>query len=402
MDKNKYIKIMSIVITSVIIMYLVVLLVNVIKKPTQTFVAEKGRIYKEEFTEGFIIRDETLIEVEDANRGIAPIKSEGEKVAKGENVYRYFVENEEEINKKIEEIDVKIQENINEDDTYFSTDIKLINNQIDKCLDNVHDNRNSIQTILQEKNNINSNLTQKVKIKAENSDNDTLKELVNERNEYEKSLENNSEYIPAENSGVISYRVDGYEEEFHTGDFSYLNEEFLNKINIRTGQIIAGSANKGKIINNFKCYVACVLDSDEAKNAATGSSLKLRLQSTEEIPAKIIYKATQADGKELLVLEVSNNVTQLIQFRKSSFDVIWWSSSGLKIPNAALKYDGEVAYVIRNRGGLKEQIFVKILKSNDKYSIVDNYTYSELEKLGYDASTLRYKKSISVYDEIEL
>ena len=131
-------------------------------------------------------------------------------------------------------------------------------------------------------------------------------------------------------------------------------------------------------------------------------TIKIRLKTGEEIPAKIVYKAGQPDGKQLIVFEINKCVTQLIQYRKMTFDVIWWSDSGLKIPNNALKYEGDVAYVIRNRGGLKEKIFVKVLKSNDKYSIVSNYTYSELEELGYDAETLRYKKSISVYDEIEI
>ena len=72
--------------------------INLLKRPTETFVVEKAKIYKEEYTEGYIIRDETIINVENSEREIVPIKSEGEKVAKGESVFRYCRDDEQEIN----------------------------------------------------------------------------------------------------------------------------------------------------------------------------------------------------------------------------------------------------------------------------------------------------------------
>lgn len=381
-------------------MYLIVLLVNLIKKPTETFVVEKGKIYQEEFAEGYIIRNESIINIEDKSKGIVPIKAEGEKVAKGESIYRYCIDNEEEINKKIEEIDLEIQQNFNTDDAYFSTDIKLINNQIDQKLDNLYEN-NNIQKIIQEKNDINTYLTKKIKIKSENSNNTTLKTLMDKRNSYENQLKDNSKYIKADSSGVISYRIDGLETKLKTDDFSYLNEEFLKELDVQTGQIIASSLEGGKIVDNFRCNIACILKSDEAKNSEVGKNVKLRLQNSEEISAKIVYKSVESDNKILLVFEINDSVVDLIKYRKTSFDVIWWSDSGLKIPNSAIKYEDNFSYVIRNRAGLKEKILVKVLRKNEKYSIVENYSYAELKDAGYDMSKLSNKKSISVYDQIE-
>lgn len=381
-------------------MYLIVLLVNLIKKPTETFVVEKGKIYQEEFAEGYILRNESIINIEDKSKGIVPIKAEGEKVAKGESIYRYCIDNEEEINKKIEEIDLEIQQNFNNDDAYFSTDIKLINNQIDQKLDNLYEN-NNIQKIIQEKNDINTYLTKKIKIKSENSNNTTLKTLMDKRNLYENQLKDNSKYIQADSSGVISYRIDGLETKLKTDDFSYLNEEFLKELDVQTGQIIASSLEGGKIVDNFRCNIACILKSDEAKNSEVGKSVKLRLQNSEEISAKIVYKSVESDNKILLVFEINDSVVNLIKYRKTSFDVIWWSDSGLKIPNSAIKYEDNFSYVIRNRAGLKEKILVKVLRKNEKYSIVENYSYAELKEAGYDMSKLSNKKSISVYDQIE-
>ena len=400
LDKKKIIRVAVIAVCIVVFIYLLVLIINLIKRPTETFVVENGKIYKEEFSEGYIIRDESIIDIPEHENGIASIKSEAQKVAKGEAVYRYCTENEKEINKKIEELDLKIQETLNEEQSYYSADIKLINSEIDGKLDNLHES-NNLQEIQQQKNEINMYLTKKIKIRAQDSNNTELKSLITEREAYEKQLTNNSEYILAEKSGIISYRIDGLEDSLKMEDFSYLSKDFLEGLNTQTSQIIATNLDRGKIVNNFKCNIACILKSEEAKNAQIGKFVKLRLQDSEEISAKIVYKEQQSDDEILLVFEITDSVENLVIYRKISFDVIWWSDSGLKIPNSAIAYEGDFAYVIRNRAGLKEKIIVKVLRSNDKYSIVENYSYAELKEAGYDITTLSSKKSISAYDQIE-
>ena len=198
---------------------------------------------------------------------------------------------------------MEIQNNLSNDDTYFSTDVKLINNQIDKKLDEVCES-NSLKKINQSKTEISTYLTKKMKIKAENSNNETLKKLVNERNSYENQLNSNSKYITADRSGVISYRIDGLESSLKNGDFSYLNEQYLKSLDIQTGQIIALSSTSSKIVDNFQCNIVCILDSDEARNSEVGKSIKLRLQNSEEVPAKIVYKANEKNNKVLLVFEI--------------------------------------------------------------------------------------------------
>ena len=395
-------KVVVIGVCIVISIYLLVLMINIIKKPTSNFVVEEGKIYKEEPAEGYIIREENLIDIPNSSNGIVAIRSEGEKVARGESIYRYCIENEEEINNNISNIDKQIQELIgnDEDEEYYSADIKIINTQIASKLDTLYE-VDDLQKISQGKTEIGNYLTKKIKIRAEDSDNEELKSLLKQRESYEKQLKDDSTYIEAEDSGVISYRVDGLETKLTANDLSYLNESYLSDLKLETGKLIASTTDSGKIVNNFKCNIACLLDSEEAKNCEVGKTIKLRLQDSKEVSAKIIKKDEQSSGKQLIVFEVANSVVDLIKYRKISFDVIWWSYSGLKIPNSAIKYEGDFAYVIRNRAGLKEKILVKVLKTNNKYSIVENYTYNELKEAGYDMSSLSNKKTISVYDQIE-
>ena len=80
--------------------------------------------------------------------------------------------------------------------------------------------------------------------------------------------------------------------------------------------------------------------------------------------------------------------------------MIWWSDTGLKVPNKAIVQENDLNYVVRNRAGNFEILLVKVKRKNDKYSIVSSYSANELEKLGIEKNN--YVKTISIYDELIL
>ena len=103
-------KTIIIILGIVILIYVIYCIYKLIREPTDTFTLEEGKLYSEESVTGYIIRDEVVIQGENYKNGIMQIKTEGEKVAKGEAIFRYYSNNEESLTKKIEELDVKIQE----------------------------------------------------------------------------------------------------------------------------------------------------------------------------------------------------------------------------------------------------------------------------------------------------
>ena len=60
----------------------------------------------------------------------------------------------------------------------------------------------------------------------------------------------------------------------------------------------------------------------------------------------------QNENNVVIVFKIEKCVEELIGYRKISFDVIWWSYSGNKIPNNAIQYEkkgeNKVAYVTIN------------------------------------------------------
>lgn len=392
------------IIVIAIIIYAIYSIVNLAVKPTDSFLVENGKISFEETTYGYIIRDETVIKGENYKNGISEIKAEGEKVAKSEAIYRYYTKGEEELLQKINNLDIKISEVMEKENDIYTADIRNLDTQIHKKIYEVND-VNDVQKIREYRNELNSIITRKAKIAGEKSPSGSyLKELIQERSKYENELNNGSEYINAVRSGVLSYRVDGLEQTLTTSSLATINKHMLEGLNLKTGQIVPTSNESGKIVDNFYCYIACILKNEniEAANVKVGSDLKIRLSNLKEITAKVEYISEEDNNESLVILKIDKYVEELINYRKISLDILWWSESGLKIPNEVIKYeDNGLAYIIRKRVGYTDNIYVKILKQSEKYSIIENYTYKELEEKGVSEEKIKNRKTISLYDELE-
>ena len=399
---NKKILLVCLIIL-VLAVYCIYRVVVLIQNPTDTFTVEQGKIYQEEATTGYIIREETVVKGSNYKNGMAQIKTEGERVAKDEAIFRYYSNNEETLIKKIAELDTKIDEAMNGEDDLFPSDVKALEKQIEeKIVSLVEDN--NIQTIKEAKKEISNSITKKAKIAGELSPAGSyLKKLIDERSKYENELNEGAEYLTAPISGVVSYKVDGYEEVLTPDNFSNLTKDFLKSIDVKTGEVVADSAESGKIINNFECYVACALNSEQAKNAEVGDKVDLRLPNDAEVSSTIEYISYEEDDT-ILVFKLTEQVQELVSYRKISFDIIWWSHSGKKIPNTAIgteqKGENEISYVVRTRAGYQDKILIKVTKQNNKYSIVENYTNAELQELGCSAEELYGRKTLTLYDEI--
>ena len=229
--------IVLIIIVGVFIFYISRNVLNLVKQPTNSFILSNGDLYLEENVEGYIIRDEVVVQGENYENGMLKIKNEGERVAKGEAIFRYYSENEENIKDKIEEVEKQIQENMPSNEEIMSSDITSLDEQIKAEIDNIAKS-SELQKIKEYKSETQVYLDRKIQLIGE-SDNisEEIKKLIKQKQKYEDDLTKNSEYINAPVSGEVSYRVDGLEDELKTDDFSYLNEEFLNNLNLRTGSI---------------------------------------------------------------------------------------------------------------------------------------------------------------------
>lgn len=399
---NKVKIILCSVFLLVIIAYILYVVIALVKNPTDTFMVTNGEVSQEENVNGYIIRKETVVRGENYKNGIIKIKDEGERVAKGDSIFRYYSSGEEEIKTKIKEIDEEIQVIMENLDSGPSTDVKLLESQIENELNLIY-GINSAQKIKEYKKNIATNITKKATISGEQSPaGSALRNLIDQRTAYENQLESDSEYVTASTSGIVSYRVDGLEEVLTTENLGNFNKEFLDNLNLKVGQTIASSEEMGKIIDNYNCYIIFNSNTDEAKNTEIDSNIQIRLPNSDVVKAVISNIIEETDGSRTIALKIEKDVQELTSYRKISLDIIWWSAEGFRIPNSAIKEVDGLDYVVRNRNGYYDKMLVKVLNQNAEYCIVSEYTTEELKELGFTNQEIYSMKNINLYDEILL
>lgn len=404
MNKRKInlVKFISTIILTFFLIYFISDSKNLLKLPTQTFILEDGTLSYEESVAGYVIREEYILRGEEYKNGMIQIKSEGEKVAKGETVFRYYSNGEEELTKKINELDKQINESLKKsENSILTSDISNLDKQIEKVLNELY-KQNDIQKINEYKKQIESYMNKKSQIAGEQSiAGSYIKELIDERNSINEKVSKNAVNILSTESGVVSYRVDGLENILTIGDFDYLNSDLLNGFDINVGAIIPQSTEEGKVVNNFYSYIVCSINTENAMEAKEGDLVKLRFSDSKEVKAQIV-KINEEDKNRIIVFKINEDIEQLIEYRKISFDIIWWEYSGWKVSNSALSEKDDFTYIKRKKANYIEEILVKVLRQNDTYSIVTNYDNEELENLGYTVEEIKNMKKIKIYDEILL
>lgn len=267
---NKKKLMVVLLIMLIVISFIVYKIIMLIINPTATFMVEEGSIYQEETTTGYIIRDEEIVKGKNYKNGMEQIMSEGEKVAKNEPIFRYYSSGEEELEKKISDLDKKIDEAMQKEEESSNIpngDISSLEQQITEKIDALY-KETDMKKIKEYKKDVDEYINKKSRIVGDYSPAGSyLKKLIDERSKYENELNSGAEYIISPRSGVVSYRVDGYENTLTTENFDYLTKDFLKGIKLKVGQVVATSQESGKIIDNFKCYIACILNSEEAKQS---------------------------------------------------------------------------------------------------------------------------------------
>ena len=393
-------KVIAVILALIILTYTSYAVYLLIVDPTDSYIIKEGTLTQEDTVTGYIIRDETVIKGEDYQNGIYTIAVEGQKVAKSDPVFRYYSNSEKETNVKISELNYQIQDLLENEKTITSAYIKAIENQIEEKIEDIKD-INNYQEIVEYKNSIDSLFSKKIKFIGDLTENTEIKKLVKEKTDYEESLKNGTKYQISPASGIVSYRVDGLEEKLSEANFSNITEEYLEKTDLKTGQIVATSSECGKVIDNFKCYIATTMNSQEAMNAKVGDAVKIRTTDKKEIDAKIVH-INEEGSKRTIIFQLNKLTEDLINHRKIVVDVIWWNESGLKVPKQAIIDENGLNYVIKNKAGIQTKVLVRVDYETDKFAIISTYSAKELQEIGYDQKEIKNYKKINNYDEIIL
>ena len=333
-----------------------------------------GKLSDEEQVDGIIIRSEEVLNVEKGQK-IQKIKENNEKVSKNEIVAKVSTQNEQDIMKRIEEVNKKIEQALSENQINVNSAQNItINEKIERVLAHVSDT--NFQSKIEEYDKeIKNSLYEKAKISGElTKEGSKLKNLIKEKENLEATLNSNTKNVISTSAGNISYIVDGYEQKLKADNFEYLTEDILKNVDIKRGTVLSVSDNKAKIIKDFNTYIACIVKKDRLKDVKRGKTLELNINNEYEALSMVEYIKDIDNSKSIVVFSTNKLSTELSKYRKISLGIIWWSEVGLKVSNKAIKKIEKQHFVVKNKSGFTELIPVKLIKETEEYSLVSGYS----------------------------
>lgn len=214
-EKKDKLNILKVIITFFVVMILVILIrngINILKNISKIYVVELGSLKFQESVEGYVLRDEQILQGENYKNGMSPIISEGQRIAKNSPAFRYYSNGEKELLNQITTLDDEINAEIESSGlTIFSTDITNLENEIEDVVDSMY-KLNDLENIQNKISELDTYISKKTKITGNLSPADShVKSLIEKRNSLEAQLTNESEVVSSPAAGVISYRVDDLE-----------------------------------------------------------------------------------------------------------------------------------------------------------------------------------------------
>ncbi len=333
------------------------------------------------------------------------------RVSKGTPIVTYISNEEEQIKEKMEKLDSKIQEAMDSRQIIFSNDAKALDAEIELYLYNNTRKISDVYAITERKNMINEKVEKKAKIVGDLSPvGSQIKSLIEERTNLEKQLNDSEKSVLANRAGLVSYRVDGYEDILTLQSLSKITSEDLGKIKMSSNQMIPIDTKHVKLINNFECYIAVFMNSKESQDAKLDDHVYLRFDHTEDalIDASIEYISEEKNGR-LIVFKIKTNVEELSKYRKIDLDVVWWQDKGLKINKNAITYENipstvsqegvNIPMVIVRKASYQQKVWVKIVREVKDFVIIENYTDKELLEMGISEELVEGRNTIKMYDE---
>ena len=343
----------------IFILALIILINSIaaLRNGTKTQVVFAGQLEKVYRLEGIIARGETVIKSPESGILESKVK-ENEMVKKNKHVASVYIgEVDEEISKKLSEINQRIHElnsqNIN--DIHINDAHKIeegITAKINDII--VASNARNAEKVSALKQDLQLLADKKATTSGTGADlSSILSELQSQKEYYEKQFNSTKYDLIAPLPGIYSSNIDGFEE--------ILNADKINNITVSEYQTlkkkefspeeIDKSKVECKIINNYQWSVITLVNDATASGMEVGQTVYIRFSgSTEDVPATISYISPKESKKYAVTLTSTANSEYAMSGRFVDFELICGRYTGLKVPVNAIQVRSDVTgvYVVEN------------------------------------------------------
>jgi hypothetical protein len=132
--------------------------------------------------------------------------------------------------------------------------------------------------------------------------------------------------------------VDGYENVLTPDSLTDLTPSVLASWE-GTQETVDDKSNIGKLIDSQTWYYATTMDEEDAQRMGSTVTLRFTSDFTDEITMTVKSISQAEDGQVAVVFSTNKYLTQTTQLRYQSADLVYDSTTGLRVPLSAIQVD---------------------------------------------------------------
>lgn len=367
--------------------------------------------------DGYIMREESIIQGSDNGVMLARI-DDGERISNGKEAVRvYYSEDDYSLEREIRALDdrIEILERSSMDTNYVFADMDKMDDEIEELIASslVYSAKNDLVGALSNREELLVRMNKRWIITNPAKIFDMkIQELKSQRNTLKSGLpESSSKSIISDVSGYYYSSVDGYESIFSSAKIPTLTVSEFSAMTESVPEIYPGRP-AGKVVTDFKWYVACPVTSEDAKHFDVGYSYPVEFTYNygTELDMILSSKITEnGNDSAVLVFESKQMPTDFDFTRSQRVKVTYNEYRGLKVPKDAIRVINDVKGVYVVNGTQVEFKRAEEIYSIDDYYIIEADPESDkyakkyirnttVDKDGNEKHT--YFRPLSLYDQV--
>lgn len=346
-----------------------------------------GTIEQAYNTEAFLIRSEEILKSPFDGKYI-PEVAEGERVPANQRVATILKGASEKLLNDMKELDLRIikaQKEKFDTQEIFSADVSKLDKEIQqkvKLLASESD-ANNLEKTSRIKEDIDGLIQKKASIIGSTSTSDVfLNSLRTEKEGLQAKINAGTKDIFSQAAGIISYTVDGYEQQLSIDAIRSLTPKFLEGIKgpdkSKSPEQNVAYANMpfAKVIKDIDCYVVVVLEAEKTALFRIDDSVGVRFNDLgKTVDGTVDYKSEVQEGKCVVAVKIDKGVSETASLRKTNIDLIRNSYHGLKVPVESLRKinkDQMTAEITLDKANYASIRPVKITGANDEWAVIES------------------------------
>lgn len=392
-------KVLKIILCIIAIVFIVHQIYSSTYKPITTVSAEYQTVIEGFPINVMIIREEKVVE-SNTKGALHFTLVDGERVSKNGVIANIYSDAKTSVTvNRIEQLESRIKD-IEEMQSYNdveATDIKLINNKVNKSLNTLirgiaSGDFSSVEVDSAE---LLTNISRRQMITGEETDFSARLDKLNlELEQLRSSLPQPIGSITTNESGYFVSTVDGYETVLSCNEIDALTPERLDSIN--KGNTPQNAI--GKIVSGYTWYIAASVNISDSLKYKVGDKLTLQttLKSTPHIDVKVEKINTSQEKNEAVIIFSCDQMnSELASIRQGNMTIINNTYSGLKLPAKAMRFKDEKAGVFVRSGMTIKFVEVNVIYKTDEYFICEQQVSNDSVLRLYDDVVVKGK---NLYD----